>query len=76
MAWVIYEVFFCFPLSILLCLTKQMNVGEVKNSVQDGFKKSPTALAEDDLKEIALNKNVWKRVVHDVTRGLLRPDGG
>ena len=23
----------------------------------------------EDLKEIALNRNVWKRVVHDVTRG-------
>ncbi len=29
----------------------------------------------EELKEIALNRNVWKRVVHDVTRGRPRPDG-
>ena len=29
----------------------------------------------DDLKEMVLNRNAWKGVMHDVTRGRPRPDG-
>ena len=31
--------------------------------------------AIDDLKEIALNRNVWKKFVHDVSRGRPQTDG-
>ncbi len=52
---------------------KQMDVEEEerKSSVQYGFKKSPTSTGKrlEDLKEIALNRNVWKKVAHDVTWG-------
>ena len=55
----------------------QYNLFQVtRYSVQDGHDvTNSTGRRLEELKEIALNRNVWKRVVHNVTRGRQRPDG-